>query len=158
MRRTATTLGWLLAVLVMASACGGSAPTEGARYQQIVNPANASWATFVTQARGWPGGAIPASGTALTQDVVQTWEGVNRQLLARHWPGPAQRDIATLVRSDTGVCQALERLPAQGAAAMWWTSLTATFSAEQAAAGRVRRDLHLPTAPGPDGTGVPPVS
>ncbi|MDQ2813405.1 MAG: hypothetical protein M3Z75_16430 [Actinomycetota bacterium] len=157
-RRTAATLGWLLTVLVMVSACGGSAPSDGARYEQIVNPANAIWATFVTQARGWPGGAIPASGAALTQDVVQTWERTNRQLLARHWPGPTQSDIAALARSDSGVCQTLERLPAPGAVDRWWTSLTASFSAEQAAARRVRLDLRLPTSPGPQGSDMPAAS
>jgi hypothetical protein len=86
-RRTAAPLGWLLAVLMMASACGSSAPSEGARYEQIVNPANTAWAAFVTQARTWPGGAIPASGTALTQHVVKTWEQVNGQLLTIYITG-----------------------------------------------------------------------
>jgi hypothetical protein len=139
----------------MVSACSNSGPSEGARYEQIVNPANTAWAVFVTQARTWPGGAIPASGSALTQDVVKTWERVNGQLLGRHWPGSAQSGIAALVRSDTEVCQTLERLPAPGAVAAWWASLTASFSAEQVAAGRVRHELHLPTSVGPNGTFIP---
>lgn len=155
-RRIAAPLGWLLAVLMMVSACSSSGPGEGSRYEQIVNPANAAWSTFVTQARTWPGGTIPASGSALTQDVVKTWEQANAQLLAHHWPGSAQSGVVALVRSDTAVYQELEQLPTPGAVTAWWTSLSASFSAEQAAAGQVRHELHLPTSPGPDGSDIPP--
>jgi hypothetical protein len=154
-RRIAAPLGWLLAVLILVSACSSSGPSEGSRYEQIVNPANTAWSTFVTQARTWPGGAIPASGAALTRDVVTTWERANTQLLAQHWPGSAQSGVAALVRSDTAVYDQLEQLPAPGAVTAWWTSVSARFAAEQAAAGRVRQELHLSTSPGPNGSYVP---
>src|SRR5580658_7169744 len=120
--------GWLLAISALMSGCGSSAPGEGARYEQIVKPANGVWAVFVTQARTWPGGTIPASADTLARHVVQTWEQVNRQLLARSWIEPARTDIAALVRADRTVCQLLERLPAPGAATAWWTTLIADFS------------------------------
>jgi len=143
-------------VLALVSACSSSAPSAGARYEQIVMPANAAWATFVTQARTWPGGEIPASGSALAQNVVRTWEKMNRQLLAHQWPGSDRHDIAALVSSDTKVYQKLEQLPARDVVEAWWANLIASSSAEQAAAGRVRIDLHLPTSPAPQGGEVPP--
>jgi hypothetical protein len=148
-------LGCLAAVLLLAVSACSSGPSAGSSYEQIVSPANSAWSAFVTQARTWPNGTIPSSGATLTQDVVKTWEQANLHLKAHKWPGSSQADVAALVRSDTKVCQILGKLPSSDATAAWWTSLIASFSAEQTAAGKVRQDLKLPISAGPSGGGIP---
>ena len=147
-RPGAVLLGCLLSVCLLVAAC--SSPSHaGASYEQIVKPANAAWATFVTRARTWPGGEVPASGAVLAQDVVKSWKEANRRLLANPWPGSDRSEIAALVRADTKVYRELEELPTTGAAVdEWWARLISSFSTEQAAAARVRLALHLPALTG----------
>jgi hypothetical protein len=151
--RVSARLGCLSAVLLLAVSACSSGPSAGSSYEQIVSPANSAWSAFVTQARTWANGTIPSSGATLTQDVVKTWEQANRQLQAHKWPGRSQADVAALIRSDFKVCQILRKLPSSNAAAAWWSSLIASFSAEQTAAGKVRQDLRLPISAGPRGAG-----